>query len=152
MERSAQRRPVAHGHVATGDGQKAGKAGFGCQQVVPRIVQFFNSLTDIWMSTLMGACQLGLFAGFAIYLPELFPLRLRSTGTSFCYNVGRFIAASGPFTLGHLQASLAAGATTPEAKLAAFRAAACYMSAVFLVGVAALFFLPETIGKPLPED
>ena len=44
----------------------------------------------------MGFFQLALFAGFAIYLPELFPLRLRSTGTSFCYNVGRFIAASGP--------------------------------------------------------
>jgi hypothetical protein len=51
----------------------------------------------------MGACQLSLFAGFAIYLPELFPTRLRSTGTSFCYNVGRFIAASGPITLGALQ-------------------------------------------------
>jgi MFS family permease len=114
--------------------------------------QLFNSTSDIWMSAVMGACQLGLFAGFAIYLPELFPLRLRSTGTSFCYNVGRFIAASGPFTLGHLQASLAAGATTPDAKLAAFRAAATYMSAVFLVGIAAVFFLPETKGKPLPED
>ena len=114
--------------------------------------QFFNSLADIWMSALMGACQLGLFAGFAIYLPELFPLRLRSTGTSFCYNVGRFIAASGPFTLVHLQASLAAGATTPDAKLAAFRTAASYMSGVFLVGIAALFFLSETKGKPLPED
>ena len=43
----------------------------------------------------MGACQLALFAGFAIYLPELFPTRLRSTGTSFCYNVGRFVAAFG---------------------------------------------------------
>ena len=114
--------------------------------------QYFNSLADIWMSALMGACQLGLFAGFAIYLPELFPLRLRSTGTRFCYNVGRFIAASGPFTLGHLQASLAAGATTPDAKLAAFRTAASYMSGIFLVGIAALFFLSETKGKPLPED
>ena len=114
--------------------------------------QYFDSLADIWMSALMGACQLGLFAGFAIYLPELFPLRLRSTGTSFCYNVGRFIAASGPFTLGHLQASLAAGATTPDAKLAAFRAAASYLSLIFLAGIAVLFFLPETKGKPLPED
>lgn len=114
--------------------------------------QLFNSRADIWMSAVMGACQLGLFAGFAIYLPELFPTRLRSTGTSFCYNVGRFIAASGPFTLGHLQAALAAGATTPDAKLAAFRTAACYMSSVFLVGVVAVYFLPETKGRPLPED
>ena len=38
----------------------------------------------------------GLFAGFAIYLPELFPLRLRSTGTSFCYNVGRLRRRQSP--------------------------------------------------------
>ena len=68
--------------------------------------QFFNGTSDVfWLSPLMGACQLALFAGFAIYLPELFPTRLRSTGTSFCYNVGRFLAASGPFTLGKLQAA-----------------------------------------------
>ena len=45
------------------------------------------------MIPLMGFCQLGLFGGYAIYFPELFPTRLRSTGTSFCYNVGRFVAA-----------------------------------------------------------
>ena len=100
----------------------------------------------------MGFCQLGLFAGFAIYLPELFPTRLRSTGTSFCYNVGRFIAASGPFTLGELQQALAAGVTTPAAKLAAFRSAACYLSVIFLFGLVAVFFLRETKGQPLPED
>jgi MFS family permease len=114
--------------------------------------QFFNGKGDIWMSAIMGACQLALFAGFAIYLPELFPTRLRSTGTSFCYNVGRFVAASGPFTLGHLQAVLKQGATTPEAKIDAFRDACSYMSVVFLVGLVALLFLPETKGRPLPED
>ena len=122
----------------------------------------FNTREDIWMSFVLGACQLSLFAGFAIYLPELFPTRLRSTGTSFCYNVGRFIAATGPVTLGVLQANLgakaiaalpatASAAMKATAELNAFRTAGCYMSSVFLLGLVALMFLPETKGRPLPE-
>lgn len=125
--------------------------------------QEFNTRDDIWMSFVLGVCQLSLFAGFAIYLPELFPTRLRSTGTSFCYNVGRFIAASGPVTLGVLQANLGAkaiaalpttatAAMKATAELDAFRTAGCYMSSVFLIGLVALMFLPETKGRPLPED
>jgi MFS family permease len=40
-----------------------------------------------WMLPIMGFCIFSLFAGYAIYFPELFPTHLRSTGTSFCYNV-----------------------------------------------------------------
>jgi MFS family permease len=115
----------------------------------------FKFLSETWhifvFIPIMGFFQLALFAGFAIYLPELFPTRLRSTGVSFCYNVGRFVAASGPFTLGILQAKLAAGATTPEARLDAFRDASVWTSSILLVGLVAIAFLPETKGRPLPE-
>lgn len=117
------------------------------------VFKFLDQKSDIfWMIPIMGFFQLALFAGFAIYLPELFPVSLRSTGTSFCYNVGRFIAASGPFTLGLLTAKLSEGATTPEAKLEAFRNACAGLSLVFLLGLVALPFAPETKGKPMPED
>lgn len=116
----------------------------------------FKCLTEPWqifvLLPIMGFFQLALFAGFAIYLPELFPLRLRSTGTSFCYNVGRFMAASGPFTLGLLQFHLAQGAVSPEAKMTAFRNACCWVSSIYLLALIALPFLPETKGQPLPED
>jgi hypothetical protein len=109
---------------------------------------FWNlrSFTDIlWMIPLMGFSQLALFGGYAIYLPELFPTRLRSTGISFCYNVGRFVAAIGPLTLGLLTSRVYANKPEP------MRYAGVTMCLVFLIGLATLPFAPETKGKPLPE-
>lgn len=107
---------------------------------------FMKTHFDIlWMLPIMGLCQLSLFGGYAIYFPELFPTRLRSTGTSFCYNVGRFVAASGPTALGLLQSEVFAGYAEP------MRYAGVTMCAVYLIGLAALPFLPETKGQPLPE-
>jgi MFS family permease len=109
---------------------------------------FWNlrAISDIfWMIPLMGFMQLSLFGGYSIYLAELFPTRLRSTGTSFCYNVGRLAAAAGPFTLGYLTKDVFSGYAEP------MRYAGVTMSLVFLIGLAALPFAPETKGKPLPE-
>jgi len=109
---------------------------------------FLQDFWQIWvMVPVMGFCQLSLFAGYAIYFPELFPTRLRSTGTSFCYNVGRFVAAMGPSALGLLR-SKAYGAYAEPLDM---RYAGITMCTVFLVGLIALPFLPETKGKPLPE-
>jgi MFS family permease len=109
---------------------------------------FWNLRTigDIfWMIPIMGFCQLALFGGYAIYFPELFPTRLRSTGTSFCYNGARFIAAAGPAMLGILTSRVYAGYPEP------MRYAGVTMCAIFLLGLIVLPFAPETKGQPLPE-
>lgn len=104
----------------------------------------------IWMSALMGFSLLALFGGYAIWLPELFPTRLRATGTSFCYNVGRFIAASGPLALGYLTTTVFADAKAEGPDMPS-RYAGLAMCSIFALGLAVLPFLPETKGQPLPE-
>jgi len=124
--------------------------GFLAAMVVTFLVYWkMNSPADAyWMMPLMGAAQLGVFAGFAIYLPELFPGRLRSTGTSFCYNLGRFAAAAGSF----FSSALSQGIFGGYAKPLPYRYSAMTMCVLFLVGIVTLAFAPETKGQPLPED
>lgn len=124
--------------------------GFSLALVVTVLVYWkMNSPTDgYWMLPLMTGCQLAVFAGFAIYLPELFPSRLRSTGTSFCYNLGRFAAAAGSF----FSAALATKVYGQFGSPATERYSAMTMCAIFLIGILILPFAPETKGKPLPED
>jgi len=75
----------------------------------------------------------------------LFPTRLRSTGTSFCYNTGRFVAAPGPAALGFLTSVVFVATEEP------MRYAGVTMCLCFVVGLLALPFAPETKGQPLPE-
>jgi MFS family permease len=111
----------------------------------------FATLSERWhifvLIPIMGFCLLALFGGYAIYFPELFPTRLRSTGTSFCYNVGRLLSAPGPAVLGFLTSDVFAGYSHPLP----LRYAGIAMCSVFLIGLLVLPFLPETKDKPLPE-
>lgn len=104
---------------------------------------------DLWMVFMMGFFQLSLFAGYAIYFPEIFPTHLRSTGTSFCYNVGRYVAAFGSTLFGLLTAQVFVGPNyaPPEN----WRWAGISMCLVFVIGMVTLLFAPETKDKPLPE-
>jgi MFS family permease len=111
----------------------------------------FNNLktgTDAyWMLPLMGFAQLSVFGGYAIYFPELFPTRLRGTGVGFCYNTVRYLAAVFPPLLMYLNAQLLAGGVSDP-----FRKAATILSFIFVLGIVALIWAPETKGQPLPED
>jgi len=99
----------------------------------------------LWLAPLMGFCQLSVFGGYAIYFPELFPTRLRSTGTSMCYNIGRYISAAGPAMLGVLSGVVFAGFDEP------IRWAGVTMCVFYVIGLLVLPFAPETKDQPLPE-
>ena len=76
-----------------------------------------------------------------LYLPELFPTRIRATAQGFSYNFGR---------------NLAVVATLGTGRLTVFfderyNHACALMSLIYLFGLVAIWFAPETRGKPLPE-
>jgi MFS family permease len=87
---------------------------------------------------LLGFFSNGIFSGFPIYLPELFPTRIRATGAGFCFNVGRVLAAGGPFLTGYL-----------VAQLGTFARAASSVALIYLVGLGVLAFARETKGMQI---
>jgi MFS family permease len=87
-----------------------------------------------------GFFSLGLYSWMPVWLPELFPTRIRATGAAFCFNTPRFIAWIGPLVAGTLIANFGG-----------FSNAAMTVATIYLLGLLSAPFLPETRGKPLPE-
>jgi MFS family permease len=115
--------------------------------VTAGIFGFMNQEWQIYLATpLLGFATLAPFGGYAIYLPELYPTRLRSTGTGFCYNVARYLTAAGVFFMGSLTVLFASlGFEEP------FRWATVSVALIYLGGLAVLPIAPETKDQPLPE-
>lgn len=89
---------------------------------------------------ILGFFNNGIFSGFPIYLPELYPTRLRATGAGFCFNAGRILASISPFLTGWLVTTLGT-----------FGRAASTVALIYLVGLGVLWFAPETKGRPLKD-
>ena len=87
-----------------------------------------------------GLFSLGQFAWMPVWLPELYPTRLRGTGIALCFNAPRLVAWLAPIFAGAL-----------IAQFGGFGRAATTVAFIYIVGIAAAPFLPETRGKPLPE-
>jgi MFS family permease len=94
----------------------------------------------LWATALNGFFSLGIYSWMPVWLPELFPTRMRATGMAVCFNLPRFVAFMGPLIAGSL-----------IAKLGGFGYAATTVAFIYLLGLAATPFLPETRGMALPE-
>jgi MFS-type transporter involved in bile tolerance (Atg22 family) len=92
----------------------------------------------LFLLPVLGFFTLGIYAGFPIYLPELYPTRLRTTGAGFCFNIGRIVSAAGPFLTGVVV--LYTGS---------FEQAISVLSLVYLLGPVTLLFARETRGQRL---
>ena len=108
----------------------------------------FHRPDQIWyMFPLLGFGTLAPFGLYAVYFPEIFPTKLRTTGTGFCYNVGRYLSVAGVLLMPSLAPALHGFLGLPG-----FRAAAVFVSCCYLIGIVSVLWAPETKGRPLPED
>lgn len=87
-----------------------------------------------------GICTTSLFGWLPLYLPELYPTRMRTTGEGFTFNAGRVLAAGGVFATGPLTQAFGS-----------YPKAGAVMMGVYLIGCLVVWLAPETHGKPLPD-
>ena len=81
------------------------------------------------------------FGWLPLYLPELFPTKVRATGSGIAYNVGRFATAVGVFAAGAL--FTAVGGSYPAV------GATCGL--IYALGLIAIWWAPDTTGKELGD-
>jgi MFS family permease len=112
----------------------------GAAIIVPVTFLMASTWTQtVVLLTITAFFVAGMHAGYAIYFPEMFPTRLRATGASFCFNLGRLGSAIMLVVRGLLRSHLAP------------RHAVTVMSLFFVLGLVLLWFAPETKGEELPE-
>ena len=132
-------------------GRKPAFAIFHLGSLVSMPVAFLYSTdyaTALVLFFFAGLFTSGIYSGYTIYFPELFPTRVRATGASFCYNVGRVVAAPGPVMMGWLSAALTT--TAPAGQQVAY--AGAIMGSVYALGFLVIPFLPETRGVDIDAD
>jgi SHS family sialic acid transporter-like MFS transporter len=100
----------------------------------------YGNLFLVWVF-IVGGLTASFYGFLPLYLPELFPTRIRATAQGFAYNAGRILAAMGVLGSGQI--------------LKLFREDYAQMCAVisliYVAGLVLIWFCPETKGRPLPE-
>ena len=92
--------------------------------------------------TLVGALTASFYGWLPLYLPELFPTRIRATGQGFGYNAGRIVAAAGALSTSFLLSNVFHGS---------YARAGATITLIYLAGMAVIWLAPETGDQPLPE-
>jgi SHS family sialic acid transporter-like MFS transporter len=98
-----------------------------------------------------GGITAAFYGWFPLYLPELFPTKIRATSQGFAYNFGRILSALGSLQTATLTAYFSAGIAIDRIEVEAFPKAGATLSVIYLLGLVIIWFGPETKGRPLPE-
>lgn len=93
------------------------------------------------MTFVVGGVTAAFYGWLPLYLPELFPTRVRATGQGVCFNSGRVLAAVGALQMGALMKHYDGS----------YAKAGAAITLVYLLGLGLIWLAPETKGKPLPE-
>lgn len=81
------------------------------------------------------------FGWLALYLPELFPTRVRATGSGLAYNSGRFATAFGVLAAGFLFSAL--GGDYPRV--------GTLCASIYALGVVVIWWAPDTAKQELTD-
>jgi len=106
-----------------------------------RYLNEYNALF-IAVTAFVGLVTASFYGWLPLYLPELFPTRVRATGQGVAFNSGRILAAAGALTTGQLIKNVFDGS---------YSGACATITLVYVVGLVLIWLAPETKGKPLPD-
>ncbi|GAB2994004.1 MFS transporter [Amycolatopsis acidiphila] len=96
--------------------------------------------TAVLLQLVAGYAAGGIFSWYTVHTPELFPTAVRASAIGTIFNLTRVLASVGALVTG-LLASVVGGVGN----------AAALSAVVYLLGIGAVLFLPETRGRPLPS-
>ena len=130
----------------------AGKFGrrpayFALSLVSLLLCQFLFRRVDAYGTTFqvlvfcIGGVTAAFYGWLPLYLPELFPTRVRATGQGLSFNSGRILAAAGALGQGQL-VSYNGGS---------YAKAGAVITLIYVVGLALIWLAPETKDRALPD-
>jgi MFS family permease len=113
---------------------------FACSSYLFWCLKEFN-LWFICVAFVVGGITAAFYGWLPLYLPELFPTRIRATGQGLSFNFGRILAAAGTLCLSSFF----------ELFNNDYGRAMGTIAFIYVVGMIVIWFAPETKGKPLPD-
>ncbi|MSU64541.1 MAG: MFS transporter [Opitutus sp.] len=92
------------------------------------------------MTFVVGVTTTAFYGWLPLYLPELFPTRVRATAQGVAFNAGRILAAGAAIQMGALMKMFDGS----------YARAGAIITLIYAVGLFAIWLAPETKGRPLP--
>lgn len=113
---------------------------FGSLIITPVVfLLLHNILIVVGLQVINGYLSGGLYSWYTVHPPELFPTRVRATAISIVFNSARYLAMIGPVV-----------AAVLIQFFHGYGIAATAFACVYILGIVAVWLLPETKGQPLP--